>query len=1357
MFRRSRAPSTPTTPASPSTGQEGNDNEISDNYEVVQTPSGSNPNSLPSSSSDAGRPAATRRESRRRHSQPSPPTPGVTPPPHVRQASSRDDWYPSWLPRRPPPPAPASTVPSERGHGHSPIPFMSSPSNAGTTRGGRPMASGAHRMTPSYDTGYTGYTGTGESGEYVDIGEYDFDPALAESEGTEERVGIGRRQTPRSVRIISEATAAAAASRRQSASRHSRRLSSSGVQQQVRSRKEGRAGHVHGSGPKPWWRGTVSTPLSPTVVSPSPFPGALGPMTTDVPPPSAPAHMRAYLPHPGMPGVGGYNVVGSVPLRPRFRAPGLDLGFLSNPSALNRLRYILWPIWVYGLVVLQSFLDLNAIYCLVQLALHPTPASPPSSSSNNSNPSSSRNWALGAAGYGVCWLFWIVGIIFIYEVVYCWWRRWRCKRPLMIPLYLSAPAYNIVCMTSFVNFCFFRYIRSSARPRLPVPRFLRPCGSSTSGSTIPSRAVTPSAMSVATEARPSQQQERETFISPTTAEGKENVPMVIPSTTARSPILESMSSLASWGDWFAETCYFYGQNLPTVALLLPRAALCVAILLAFTSSQPEDRALGALGLMKRDQTFFRPDGSLSGYARGVLLANVAWAAWRVVILLISWVGLWLMSGQLCAGVCGPRFRWEEPEERPGYAKGLDEEQFEEAQGVLSTWTWRACTRARVYDAYDLCLFLPPPSTKAAEKARDVSTEKSARRAGGVMDESEEDAVLDRVLAAAGLPKAPPPARRGMLRGELFNTPPELRRELSEEAVVQEITISSPKPPGTREGSSRSSRERPPSNMKPYPFTTYPARQGSQDMGTPSQVKIPFPPSPRTSKHSDREGSGHEAEEEGEEEEEDVEEEGEEDIEVGEGYDEFGLNVEEPSSGRNSASMSSLGQQIPSRFPFQFRHISRRSRGGRSSVGTQQSRSNSNKTSSASYGASHASRTISSSDRRQSQVSDSPWSQSQRSPEASAAQSPVSPHEGATSSSSYGSPISGHLGGQSVIPMPPRTARKTRQQRASLPTLPVSAIPAGFSGARDRSRTLSGGTQASSGLNLTPHPQYESSGGEESEHEQGTSREFGMLTDPEADGSQEEAEREDSVGLLSGGPSPRSSLGMLRSRSNLSLTNLNLGIPHSRRSRHSSASSVSHSHSRSSRGSRSVSFTGSGSQGASARSRSISTQARSRAQSLVQGTVGAASHSNGEFACETVGSALCASSVERIANAFRVVLGIGRFERDLAIPASRGSGSGRQGSSPRELSPHSRRMSRQEATIVPETARELQSQVSGVAPTEQSQQTTAPASSSLPIPETNGISRPSQGGAGAPSLISSADDTLIAHPTSQEEGSSDTAV
>lgn len=90
-------------------------------------------------------------------------------------------------------------------------------------------------------------------------------------------------------------------------------------------------------------------------------------------------------------------------------------------------------------------------------------------------------------------------------------------------------------------------------------------------------------------------------------------------------------------DGLAETFWFYSQNLPTVALLLPRAGLSLALLFAFTSPQVGVVALADAGITHRDATFFRgEDGTLTNYARGVLIANAAWTAWRLLVLLCSW-------------------------------------------------------------------------------------------------------------------------------------------------------------------------------------------------------------------------------------------------------------------------------------------------------------------------------------------------------------------------------------------------------------------------------------------------------------------------------------------------------------------------------------------------------------------------------------------------------------------------------------------------------------------------------------------------------------------------------------------------
>ena len=161
--------------------------------------------------------------------------------------------------------------------------------------------------------------------------------------------------------------------------------------------------------------------------------------------------------------------------------------------------------------------------------------------------------------------------MFFYKRAHLWLAP---GRPLILPIYLSSPAFNLVSMTSYNHFCFLQHIRNSAFPH-----------------------VNPSA--------------------------------VLP------------SAEGSLRDALAETCYFYAQNLPTVVTLLPRAGLALALLLSFFSPEhlPGGLTLSDVdqSIARRDGTYFdQSTGSLSGYAKGVLIANAAWTAWRTLVLLFSW-------------------------------------------------------------------------------------------------------------------------------------------------------------------------------------------------------------------------------------------------------------------------------------------------------------------------------------------------------------------------------------------------------------------------------------------------------------------------------------------------------------------------------------------------------------------------------------------------------------------------------------------------------------------------------------------------------------------------------------------------
>ncbi|GAA5849594.1 hypothetical protein JCM9279_007281 [Rhodotorula babjevae] len=84
-------------------------------------------------------------------------------------------------------------------------------------------------------------------------------------------------------------------------------------------------------------------------------------------------------------------------------------------------------------------------------------------------------------------------------------------------------------------------------------------------------------------------------------------------------------------DGVQETAGWYRQNWPTVLLLLPRAGITVAVLLLFSTT-----AYGtSTSTTARDSAFFDADGTLSRFSAGVLLANAAWAAWRLGVVVVA--------------------------------------------------------------------------------------------------------------------------------------------------------------------------------------------------------------------------------------------------------------------------------------------------------------------------------------------------------------------------------------------------------------------------------------------------------------------------------------------------------------------------------------------------------------------------------------------------------------------------------------------------------------------------------------------------------------------------------------------------
>jgi hypothetical protein len=224
--------------------------------------------------------------------------------------------YPSWLPRRPAPPAPPSTFGSfDNGY--------PAPVHHDRARGALASLFG-WRSSPSHSRNLTS-----ESGGYVPSSHHPHrastDPAQPRAD-TEIEVEEtqGRKATPRSVRIVSVPPEA----RSKEPSDQTRRQSSGGWGGNYGT------GHVRGIS-----RSTVN-PYAPYMLSHSPLPMVSWP--TD------PAHTRAA---------------------PRFRASSLNLGLLRSTSRFDRLRFHFSPFTYFAHVPVQLFLDFNAIYILTQCVL----------------------------------------------------------------------------------------------------------------------------------------------------------------------------------------------------------------------------------------------------------------------------------------------------------------------------------------------------------------------------------------------------------------------------------------------------------------------------------------------------------------------------------------------------------------------------------------------------------------------------------------------------------------------------------------------------------------------------------------------------------------------------------------------------------------------------------------------------------------------------------------------------------------------------------------------------------------------------------------------------------------------------
>ncbi|KAG9004248.1 hypothetical protein FRB90_011023 [Tulasnella sp. 427] len=284
---------------------------------------------------------------------------------HHRIASSSTNTsnYPSWLPRRPPPPEPP-----------------------GSTVGGM-------GTRPSTRAGFDSPDDFGEFDWELVVGpEAAREEALNSSEGEENpprRSRERRRHTHGGLPTATPSQPIAPKGERKPTPRSVRIVSVPGAPEQVfsgpgRSRDISETTRVpSGSGPpggsagytgaRAFSRATGSAMVSPTLISSFPSRGGTSGVKnryartgrgSTLPPMSV--HM---MQNPGAivqpPTMGAHPVQHLRP--PRFRTPKFHPTLLRDPSPMTRARFWLWGLFVvFGHIILQSFLDFNIVYMMIQ-------------------------------------------------------------------------------------------------------------------------------------------------------------------------------------------------------------------------------------------------------------------------------------------------------------------------------------------------------------------------------------------------------------------------------------------------------------------------------------------------------------------------------------------------------------------------------------------------------------------------------------------------------------------------------------------------------------------------------------------------------------------------------------------------------------------------------------------------------------------------------------------------------------------------------------------------------------------------------------------------------------------------------
>ncbi len=151
------------------------------------------------------------------------------------------------------------------------------------------------------------------------------------------------------------------------------------------------------------------------------------------------------------------NLGDAYAVAPKFPpAPYSQYRSLRLPSRAARFHHTILPLLTYAHIPATLFLDYNVIFALVQIALYP----------DNLQQSGTRAaWWISLGIYAACVVIWLVGVVFLYERVWSYARRWTVPQPLVMPIYLSSPAFTRTAMKDYSLYSLLYRAHASASRR----------------------------------------------------------------------------------------------------------------------------------------------------------------------------------------------------------------------------------------------------------------------------------------------------------------------------------------------------------------------------------------------------------------------------------------------------------------------------------------------------------------------------------------------------------------------------------------------------------------------------------------------------------------------------------------------------------------------------------------------------------------------------------------------------------------------------------------------------------------------------------------------------------------------------